>query len=108
MDDNNVNPNQAAHEAADALMDFSFKKFITIRVVKLLYILMIALIALEWLIGVVAGFNLGGFGGGLGAMITMTLMAVIQLIFARILLELIVVIFRIGENTSEIAASKRV
>lgn len=115
-DMNNSGPsmNEAAKEAKDVinqsggvlggLLDFSFSTFITLRVVKLLYILIIALLAIEWLVAVIAAFAAAGFGGGLGAMITMALAVVVQIIFARIGLELVVVMFRIGENTTRMAA----
>ncbi len=115
QDDHNVSAGQAANEVRDVLsdtgvfgglLDFSFSTFITIRIVKVLYILMLALIALGWLFMVIGAFSRGPVAG-LGALILGTLGAIIYVIFARISLEMIVVIFRIGENTSIIAQSKR-
>jgi len=92
-----------------ALLDFSFKHFITLSVVKVLYILLLALAGLSWIIVVIgsmiAGFN-EGFGAGVLAtfmsIIIMTLVVAIQVIVWRVMLELIVVIFRISENTSKL------
>lgn len=119
MEDNqnndNVDVNQSINDATDALkdvgvfgglLDFSFKKFITIRIVKVLYILELVMIVLGWL-GVVAGGFSQGVGNGLIGLIVGSLGALIAVILVRVGLELIVVMFRIGENTSEIAASKR-
>jgi hypothetical protein len=101
-----VEPGQARADAGlGALFDFSFTRFITLSIIKILYILGIVLIALGWLAIVISGLS-QGFGPGLVALIIGTLAALVYLIFFRISLELIVVIFRIGENTTKIAASK--
>lgn len=83
-----------------ALFDLSFKRFITLGVIKVLYLLGIALIALMWLVAVIGGFT-QGFLSGLGALIFGSIIALLYIIFFRVWLELIVVIFRIGENTSK-------
>lgn len=82
-----------------ALFDFGFRTFITLGIIKILYILGMLLIALGWLIVVIGSFVMD-FWAGLGALIFYTIAAVIQLIFWRVWLEMIVVFFRIGENTS--------
>ncbi|QNN23875.1 DUF4282 domain-containing protein [Planctomycetales bacterium ZRK34] len=120
MEDNqnndNVDVNQSINDAADVLkdvgvfgglLDFSFSKFVAIRVVKVLYILLLVLIVLGWLGVIFAGFAQGGVGGGLVGIIVATLWAFVNVIFARVGMELIVVLFKIGENTSIIAASKQ-
>ena len=86
-----------------SLFDLSFRRFITLGIVKILYILVLVLIAIGWLIGVVSGFSQGA-GAGLIGLVVVSIAALIQVIFARVWLELIVVIFRIGENTSILAA----
>jgi hypothetical protein len=86
----------------EALADLSFTKFVTIRIVKLLYLMLLVLIGLLWLIGVIAIAGQVGvltFGGFL-SIVALTLLVLIKVIGARIGLELIVVLFRIGENTS--------
>jgi hypothetical protein len=94
--------------ALEALLDLSFTKFVTIRIVKLLYLLTLALFGIGWLVGVVtvAGqFGLFSFAGFL-AVIGLSVMVVVEAIFARVGLELVVVLFRIGENTAAIAGTK--
>jgi hypothetical protein len=76
-----------------ALLDFSFKHFITLGVIKVLYMLGLLLLALGWLIMVVMGFVSGGFLGGIGALIIGTIVILIEVIFLRVWLELICVIF---------------
>ena len=90
------------HVGFEGLFDFSFRKFITLGVVKVLYILLLALAGIVWLGGVISGFSQGA-GAGLVAIIVMTLVAAVQVIAWRVVLELVVVIFRIGDNTARLA-----
>jgi hypothetical protein len=86
----------------DALFDMSFTRFLTVSVIKVIYILGILMLCIAWLMIVIAGFA-QGFLAGIGAIIIGSIVWVIQLLFLRVWLELIVVIFRIGENTTAIA-----
>ena len=88
------------------LFDFSFRRFITVDIIKVLYALILVLIALGWLLGVISAFG-SGFLAGLVGLVLVTIAAIIQVIFARVWLEIIVVIFRIGENTSILAERER-
>lgn len=85
----------------DGLFDLSFRRFITLNVIKVLYGLGLLVIALGWLIAVIGGFS-NGVGPGLLMLIVGTLVALLYVIFYRVWLELIVVLFRIGENTSRL------
>jgi hypothetical protein len=83
-----------------SLFDFSFKSFITLRFIKVLYIVIIVLagiIAFAFFATTLATGNLGSIILGLlfGAIFFF-----FYVILARLGLELLVVIFRIGENTS--------
>src|SRR3954469_2709147 len=94
-----------APPTASALFDLSFTRFLTISVIKFIYILGMVGIAIGYLGIIIAGFANGGFGGGLVAIIVGAILALIYLLMLRVWLELIVVIFRIGESTSAIARS---
>jgi hypothetical protein len=89
-----------------ALLDFSFKTFITLSVIKVLYILGMLVIALECLVLLIAGFSMG-VGPGIGALIVVPIVALVGVIFLRVYLELICVIFRIGENTTALVERGR-
>ena len=82
-----------------ALFDLSFTRFITISMIKVIYVLAMVLLGLGWLAFVIAGFS-QGVVQGLGMMIIATIAAFLYLLWIRVALELVVVIFRIGENTS--------
>lgn len=84
-----------------AFLDFGFTRFITLSVIKILYILGMSLIILGWLIMLVNAFTQGIMTAAV-VLIVGPIVALLYLIFLRIWLELIVVIFRIGENTSKL------
>lgn len=89
----------------EGLFDFSFRRFITLNVIKVLYGLALALIALAWAIAVLRAGRVGA-EDGLVVAIFGGLVAVINVIVVRITLELIVVLFRIGENTSRMVEQR--
>ena len=81
------------------LFDFSFTKFITIRIVKVLFIIMIVLAGL-WTLGLLISLFSEGAGPALLGLIIAPLMFFFSVLMARVWLEVIVVLFRIAENTS--------
>jgi hypothetical protein len=85
------------------LVDFSFEKFITPSIVKIVYIVVIVMAALMWLSIAVAGLSGGGFGGFLGGIIFGGLAAILMVLFYRIFLELTMILFRIHDNTETMA-----
>ena len=83
-----------------ALFDFSFSRFITPKVVGLLYVL-VMLFAGVILLGIISsGFN-NGFLSGLGSLIVAPIVALTYLLFARLSLEALVAGIKTAENTSE-------
>ena len=86
-----------------SLFDFSFSSFVTLRFIKVLYGIFMALAALFAL----AIFFTIAQQGGVGILLALILGPVAFLIYVliyRVLLEFVVVIFRIAENTSIIAS----
>ena len=84
------------------LLDFRFTKFITVNIVQVLYIVGIAVIALYTLAAVIGMFQAGA-GVGIAALIFAPLVFMISVLLLRVYLEIIVVLFRIAESTSETA-----
>ncbi len=84
------------------LFDFKFKKFVTTDVVRILYgfSMIVAFLA-------AAGMAVGAFTQGMAYGIVMVVVACFAFLFyvtmARVWLEVMVVIFRIAENTQKIA-----
>jgi len=86
----------------EGLTDFSFSRLVTVRMIKLLY-------GLHLLAGLIAavGLVLNGFRVSTDQGLLMLVLATIGLAFwvlyLRVLLELLVVIFRLGQNIAVIA-----
>ncbi len=90
-----------------ALFDFSFRSFVTEKIIPVLYVLWLIVLALAALSLVVAGFNQGAAQGIVALVIGAPLTIVIGAIYGRVLLEVLIVVFRIADYTKEIADQGR-
>jgi hypothetical protein len=88
-----------------SLFDFSFTEFITIRTIRILYGILIALTAIAVLYFIVTGFHTFGAIGILYIILS-PLAFFLFVILLRIWLEIVIVIFRIEENTRKLAEKK--
>jgi len=79
------------------LFDFSFSEFITTKVIKVLLGLAMIANAIITIAMIVGAFQAGWLGGIL-VIILSPLIYLVLMLFSRIYLELIIVIFRIAEN----------
>jgi hypothetical protein len=94
-------PRQATDSRSflSALFDFSFTSFVTTRIIKVLYKLILALTVLYALVFTIYAFRLSA-GLGLATLIVGDpLFIVIVMAFWRLVLESFVVVFRIAEDT---------
>ncbi len=89
------------------LFDFSFSDFLIPKIIKILYIIAIVLAAIGALMILIGGLAGGSVASGLGAIVVSPVLFILYVIGARIWLELILVVFRIAENTGMIAAQGR-
>jgi uncharacterized membrane protein len=87
-----------------SLFDFSFTSLVTTRIIKVLYVLAIIVIGLYALVFVLAGFNRSATAGAVVLLIIAPLFALVSLVYTRVLLEVIIALFRIMENTSELVS----
>jgi len=85
-----------------AIFDFSFKEFISIDLIKVLYVFAFLVAGLAMVGTILAGFS-ASFWWGLGSIIISPFVFFIIIFIARIGLETMVVLFRIAENTRETA-----
>ncbi len=90
-----------------SLFDVSFTSLITTRVIKVLYVLIIIVDALTTLAYVIIAFRISSTAGILVLFLIGPIMFILYLIIWRVLLELVIAIFRIKENTQELAAQGR-
>jgi hypothetical protein len=88
-----------------SLFDFSFSEYITMKVIRVLYMLIVILV------GIVALFMLLGGLMALGSNPVQGLLTIIlapvgfllYVVMSRVYLELVMVIFKIGDNTEKMA-----
>jgi hypothetical protein len=85
------------------LFDFSFTSFVTLKFLKVIYTIAVVVIGLVTLLWIAAIASRGGVDVLLG-LVGGPLAGLLYLIWVRICFEVIAVLFRIGENTSTIAA----
>jgi TM2 domain-containing membrane protein YozV len=90
-----------------SLLDPSFSTLVTTRVIKYLYILLLVLFGLGLLGFIVAAIASGSATQILIALIIGPLVALVYVIYARVILEVILAIFRLLESNREIAFLQR-
>jgi len=78
-----------------SLFDFSFTEFLTIKIIKLLFILGIIGAALGSLFYLIKDF-------GLSSLLIAPLIFIASVFLLRIWLELVMVVFRIADNTTQL------
>ena len=86
----------------NSLFDYSFSSFITSRIIKVLYELTTIVVALWTLLLILAAFNISSGFGLVMLVIGGPLFFLIAMIYARVGLELLMVIFRIHEDVRDI------
>lgn len=84
----------------DLVLDFSFKRFVTPHLIRILYALSLlaaVLAAVGWMF---SGFRVGWFYG-LFTLITGPVAFVLYVLTARVMMEVILAIFRIAEKVGK-------
>jgi Domain of unknown function (DUF4282) len=92
-----VGPQGEAQGFASALFDFGFNSFATPVVIKVLYILSLVGVGLVYVIAVISGFIQDPVTG-LIALVVGGVLALISLIYTRVILELLYAVVRIAED----------
>lgn len=85
-----------------SLFDFSFTSFITTKLIKVLYVLALIAVGVWALALLIAGLSRGG-AAAFFSIVGAVLGFFFGVIYVRVLLELIIVVFRVGENTATMA-----
>ncbi len=81
-----------------ALFDFSFTSFVTTKIIKVLYALIMVLVSLSALVFTISAFRSSALYGLLVLVIGDPLFIIIVMAFWRLVLESFVVVFRIAED----------
>jgi Domain of unknown function (DUF4282) len=92
-----VGPQGEAQGFTSALFDFGFNSFATPVVIKVLYILSLVGVGLVYVIAVISGFIQDPVTG-LIALVVGGVLALISLIYTRVILELLYAVVRIAED----------
>lgn len=81
----------------DLVLDFSFKKFVTPHLIRILYALSLLAATLATITWMFSGFSVGWFYG-LFTLITGPVAFIIYVLTARVVMEVILAIFQIAER----------
>jgi len=84
------------------LFDLSFSQFVTTKVIKVVFVIGVVIAAVYALLLIVAGFG-QSTGVGIVTLILSPILFLLGVLWARIWCELIMVFFRIAENTTKMA-----
>lgn len=94
-----------------SLFDLSFTSFVTTKLIKVLYVLTLVLLLLGYLITTVGAFVSGGDNSAITGLLWMFIIGPLFLFFYtliwRVIYELVIVIFRVFENTRDLLALER-
>ena len=85
-----------------ALFDFSFHQFVSPKIMKFLYCLSVVSAGLITLLFVIIGFKASMWFGIFALFIGAPLIFLLTVIYSRVLLEIILIIFRIADHTANI------
>lgn len=94
-----------ARAVLDLVLDFSFKRFVTPKLVRVIYSLSLAgalLAALAWMAG---GFK-EGVTRGLFTLVTGPLAFFVYVLAARVAMELVLAVFKIAEHLEKLAEKR--
>jgi hypothetical protein len=89
-----------------SLLDFGFSSLITTRIIKVVYIIITVVVSLAALGFLIAELSRGGADIVLGVVLA-PIGWLLYMIGARITLEIVIIVFRIGEDVRRIADAPR-
>jgi hypothetical protein len=91
-----------------SLFDISFSSLITTKVIKVVYVISMIVIGLAALVFIIAAAaSDDGAGAVVFAIIVVPIFALLYLVYTRIILEVIIVLFRIMESNIELVEIQR-
>ncbi len=85
-----------------SLFDFGFTSLITLKVIRFVYALLVILLSIGAIFFFIAGIASGTISGILSSLIFVPLGYLVYLILTRIWMEILIVVFRLGEDVRAI------
>ena len=87
-----------------ALFDFSFTSYVTPKIIKIIFGLVVIVAAVIALVIIIAGFEVNIAAGIFALIILAPLAFLFYVIIYRVLLEVVMAVFTIAENTTRMVA----
>lgn len=84
-----------------ALFDFSFREYVTPRIVSIFYILVMVMLGLGWIVSTIISFNIATSLGVLTMLLFGPLIILFGLLFTRVGLEMYLSVIRIAQDTQD-------
>jgi len=97
-----LRPRARRVDSLQALFDFSFRRFVSLRMMKFLYALSTLSASLMALFFIIVGFKASIWFGVFALLIGAPLIFFLTVVSSRVVLETILVIFRIADDTANI------
>lgn len=85
-----------------SIFDFSFTEFVTTRIIKIIYIISIILSCVAGILVIFAGLFADSGLIGVLSLVFGPLLTLLYILFSRIGLEMVIVVFRIAEHTGDL------
>ena len=85
-----------------SLFDFQFTSLITVKIIRVVYALIVVLYSIGALFVFIASLTRGGASGFFTAFILVPLGYLVYLILTRIWMEILIVVFRMGDDVRAI------
>jgi small-conductance mechanosensitive channel len=82
------------------VFDFSFKEFVTLDIIKIIYGILLVLVGISAIACIIGGFS-SSFLAGIGGIVIAVVVAFLGTIGARIWCEIVLILFRIEANTKK-------
>ena len=109
MDQNPSHPQSPSAQAKGfigSIFDFSFESFVTPKIVKLVYFLMLVGVAIGSLFMLVSGLYQGGTSAVI-ALIGAPIMLILGAVISRVYVELVMLAFKMLETLQKIESKQR-
>ena len=91
-----------------SLFDLSFSSLVTPRIIKIVYVLTLIGIALAAIFFTISAFSTSSALGAITLLILAPIFSLFYIVYARVLLEFFLAIFRLAETNAELVTLKRI
>jgi hypothetical protein len=91
-----------------SLFDLSFSSLVTPRIIKIIYVITLVGIGLLAILFIISAFSANSGFGVATLLIIAPIFSLFYIIYARVLLEFFIAIFRLAETNAELVSLKRI